>query len=69
MTTYTNAQGKFDEVAFIMDYEDGDLDEAIVVNGIQQLINSGTIWHLQGSYQRLATMLLNAQICHPASRN
>jgi hypothetical protein len=58
---------KFDEVSFIMAYEAGELDDYDeVVNGFQHLIDSGTVWHLQGCYGRTAASLIEAGICHRA---
>ena len=53
----------FDEVAFIMDYEDGELSRDEIVAGFQHLIDSGTVWNLQGSYGRMASQLINMGYC------
>jgi len=55
---------KFDEVSFIMDYEGGELSEDEMIEGFQQLISRGTVWHLQGSYGRTAAALIDAGLCH-----
>jgi hypothetical protein len=47
----------FDTVGFIMSYENGELDEDQVAEGVQALIDNGTIYHLQGHYGRLADSL------------
>ena len=54
----------FDEVGFIMAYEQGDLNEAAIVEGFQCLIDSGLCWKLQGSYGRMAQRLIEAGYCH-----
>lgn len=55
----------FDQVGFIMEYEDGALEDDQIVEGFQHLINSGTVWHLQGHYGRMAEALIEAGYCHP----
>lgn len=57
----------FDAVSFIMAFESEDMDEADVVEGFQHLIDEGTVWHLQGSYGRMAAHLIDAGLCHPAA--
>jgi hypothetical protein len=54
----------FDEVAFIMAYEDGELDDDAIIVGFQHLIDSGTVWHLQGSYGRMAARLIETGRCN-----
>lgn len=54
----------FDHVAFIMAYEAGKLEHDEVVEGFQQLISSGLLMHLQGSYHRAAFDLIEAGLCH-----
>ena len=49
-----------DPLSFIMDFEEGNLDEDQIIEGFQMLLTSGTVWHLQGSYQRTAHNLINA---------
>lgn len=53
-----------DIVGKILDYEAGDMDEDQVVEFFQELIDSGTINGLQGSYQRMACALIEAGYCH-----
>lgn len=53
----------FDVVSFIMDYEAGELDEDATIEGFQHLIDSGTVWSLQGSYGRTAAALIEAGYC------
>ena len=59
MTTDT----KFDQVSFTMAYEAGELEEAEIISGFQELINSGLAWQLQGSYGRMAQSLIDAGHC------
>lgn len=54
----------FDAVGFIMDYESGQASEEEVIAGFQAMIDNGTVWHLQGTYGRMATALIEAGICH-----
>lgn len=56
----------FDQVSFLSSLEEGTLEQAQVVEGMQKLINSGTINHLQGTHQRLAQSLIDSGECTPA---
>ena len=58
---------RFDRVGFIIALESGEATEEEVIEGIQRLIDDGTVWHLQGFYGRLASRLIEAGLCHPAS--
>ena len=51
----------------IMAIEGGAPDEYTFIEAVQTLINSGTIWHLQGFYQRLANNLLADGLVHDRS--
>lgn len=53
----------FSTVDFIIDYEAGVLSEEEVIDGFQQLIDSGVVWSLQGSYGRTAATLIDAGLC------
>lgn len=53
----------FNSVDFIIGYEAGALGEEEVVEGFQQLIDSGIVWSLQGHYGRTAATLINAGLC------
>lgn len=55
-----------DIVDFIIAFESGELDQQEVVEGFQQLIDSGHVWRLQGSYGRMAQNLIDAGYCVPA---
>jgi hypothetical protein len=46
----------------IIAYESGELDFDDTVDLFQQLIDSGTIYSLQGSYQRVAQQLYEAHL-------
>ena len=50
---------------FIMAYENGELDDDAIVEGFQAGIDSGLVWHLQGSYGRTAKALIEAGLCSP----
>lgn len=47
-------------VTDIMNYEEGKMPEDEVIPFFQRLVQTGAIWHLQGSYQRTAQMLIDA---------
>ena len=47
----------------IMSFEAGELDDEEVVELVQQGIDEGWVWQLQGSYGRLATQLLQQGRC------
>lgn len=51
---------KFDVLGFVMDYEDGLLDEAQVIAGFQHLVDQGMHLVLQGHYGRTAEALIDA---------
>ena len=57
----------FDVVGFIIQFENGDVDEDEVIEGFQHLIDSGIVWQLQGSYGRTAIALIEAGYCHAAN--
>ena len=52
-----------DHVDFIMAYEAGELDNDALVEGFQQLIDSGVVWQLQGHYGRTAKSLIDNGLC------
>ena len=43
----------------IIAFENGELDETEVIALFQELCDTGTIYHLQGSYQRIAQQLIH----------
>jgi len=54
---------KFDQVSFIIAFESGDLEDQEIIDGFQELINSGIVWQLQGFYGRTARALIDAGHC------
>ena len=56
---------KFDEAAFIMDYEAGVLDDEEIVVGFQHMVDNGHVWLLQGHYGRAAARMLEAGVLRP----
>ena len=47
----------------IMAFESGELDEQQTIEFFQDLIDSGLVWQLQGSYGRTARSLIEAGLC------
>jgi hypothetical protein len=47
----------------IIKYERGDLDQHESVQFIQELIDQGLAWKLQGRYGRTATLFIEAGLC------
>lgn len=45
-------------------FESGLLDEEQVIEFIQDGIDKGWVWKLQGAYGRLAVDLIDAGLCH-----
>ena len=45
-------------------FENGDLDQDQVIDFIQDGIDKGWVWKLQGSYGRAAQSLIDAGLCH-----
>jgi len=56
----TPSAQRFDVVSAIMDYESGNMTEEDAIEFFQHLLDTGTIYSLQGSYQRTAQSLLDA---------
>jgi hypothetical protein len=44
---------------FIIDYESGLCNDDEMIEGFQSLLDSGLIWELQSSYQKMAIDLIN----------
>jgi len=53
-----------DLVSKIMKFEDGEMGQEETVEFFQELIDSGTIHSLQGSYGRMAESLIRQGLCH-----
>lgn len=51
-------------LSFMMAYEADQLNHEQIIEGFQRLIDSGLVWHLQGSYGRTAVHLIDAGECH-----
>lgn len=49
----------YDYTSAIIDYENGELDEAQTIELFQHLVDSGMAWSLQGSYGRAAMDLIH----------
>ena len=60
MKEQAKSSERYDEVGAIMAYEQGDLDFDGIVELFRRLKASGTVYHLQGHYQR-ALAALEAQ--------
>ncbi len=58
-----DSNSKRDMVTLMMDFENGNLDQQQTIDLFQQLINSGTVWHLQGCYGRMASELIRNGYC------
>ena len=54
---------EFDLLAFIMDFENGEVSQERLVEGFQHLIDTGEAWTLQGSYGRTAISLIEQGLC------
>lgn len=48
-----------DVVSKIMDYEDGQMDLSEMILFFSELVKSGLVWQLQGSYGRTANTLID----------
>jgi hypothetical protein len=54
-----------DVLDLMMSWEDGQLMPNEEVELFQELLNSGLVWQLQGSYGRTAQMMLKQELIHP----
>lgn len=57
-----------DIVDFMIGFENEQLSEQELIDGFQELIDSGIVWQLQGFYVRTATALIHGGFCHPAGK-
>lgn len=58
----------YDACAVIEDFDGQDHTDEDRIEAFQHLINTGTVWQLQGFYGRTALRLLNNGLCQPATR-
>ena len=49
----------------ILCYESGSMDEPNIIRFFQEMIDDGTVWGLQGSYGRMAKLLIENGECSP----
>lgn len=54
----------FDQVGQIIAFEQGELGDDEIVELFQNLIDTGLVWKLQGSYGRTAHSLIEAGLCN-----
>lgn len=59
---------KMDVVDYIMAYESGELSPEATKKMFQQMVDTGQVWGLQGSYGRTAKMMLEAGVIHPPKK-
>lgn len=48
----------------MMAFENGDMPQDQIVPFFQDMIDSGIVWQLQGSYGRMAARLIESGFCH-----
>lgn len=53
-----------DTVSKIMRYEGGEMSQAEMVDFFQEIVDTGLVWQLQGSYGRTAAALIEAGYVH-----
>ena len=63
MPATATAKKRFDVLAFVIDFEGGDISEERLIEGFQHLIDTGLAWTLQGHYGRMAMALLKQGCC------
>lgn len=55
-----------DIVEKIIAYESGEMDEQEAIQFFQEILDSGMVWQLQGSYQRTARHLIEKKLINVA---
>ncbi len=56
--------GQMPNIGTLMAYENGELDEQETIEFFQDGVTNGWVWHLQGSYGRAATAMLESGDIH-----
>jgi hypothetical protein len=56
--------GLTDQLDRMIQWEDGTLSEEDTIALFQELIDSGLVWRLQGTYGRVAQSLIHNGLCH-----
>ncbi len=56
-----------DYIDTLIAYEQGELDDDQTIDFFQELIDSGVVWSLQGSYGRAARSLIDQGYCNEAN--
>lgn len=56
-----------DYIDTLIAYEQGELDDDQTIDFFQELIDSGVVWNLQGSYGRAARSLIEQGYCNEAN--
>jgi len=57
--------GNMVDVDKIIQYEDGQLDDDEIIEMFQDLVDSGQVWTLQGSYGRMARDMIELGLVSP----
>jgi len=57
-------ENKMDKADKIIAFENGSLSDDDTITLFQELIDSGEVWSLQGSYRRMAHGLILGGYCH-----
>jgi hypothetical protein len=65
MTRQYSPRPVMSDLDAIMVLEGDDADDQDRFDAMQALIDSGTVWKLQGSYQRAAAFMIDAGHCIP----
>lgn len=55
------------DISKIIAYEGGEMTEEEMIEFFQGMIDSGVVWHLQGSYGRTAAYLIDCGYCTVAN--